>query len=222
MKGEKPDAPMDPLAMLLVAYAPAARRRWHRLCWQLDGRLGAVIRRAGDPMIAAIRLAWWDAVLVEGDVAKGGGEPLVEAWRAMAGPSAAPAAGALIDGWRTLLGEEGLSAADLADHGRKRGGGLFALLAGDAATGAGLEEAGAVWALWDLAGHAGDPALASAAMAAARALASAGAAIPRGRDWRPLRLAHDLAAADARALRVPAGGFAARHYRRLLWRALAG
>ncbi len=216
-------AALPPLATLVSAYAPPARRSWHRLCWLLDQRLAAVVRRGGEPTIAAIRLAWWDAVLVEGDRTKGGGEPLVEAWRKLAPAGAGPLAGRLIDGWRTLLGSEALSAQDLADFGAKRGGGLFELIAGADGVAApeSLARAGAVWALWDLAGHAGDPALAQAAIAQARDSAAAGpGTLPRGRALKPLRLLHALARADALAGRIPAHGFEGRHYRALLWRSL--
>jgi phytoene synthase len=221
MNGESVSEELPALASLLLVYAPAGARPWHRLCWQLDQRLGAVIRRAGDPMIAAIRLAWWHDVLVAGDPAKGGGEPLVEAWRGIAPPSTAPAAEALIDGWRMLLGEEPPTPEELGEHGLGRGGGLFALLAGETAP-AGLAPAGAVWALWDLAGHTQDHRLAEQAIAQARRMAADAGAPPRGAAFKPLRLLHDLAAADARAARIPAGGFSGRHYRRLLWRGLFG
>jgi len=215
-------AELPPLAALLSAYAPPEQRPWHRLCWLLDQRLAAVVRRGGEPTIAAIRLAWWEAVLVEGDRSKGGGEPLVEAWRSIAPESAEPLVAQLIDGWRTLLGAEALSSQDLGDFGAKRGGGLFALLGGEAGQAApdALARAGAVWALWDLAGHSGDPALAQAAIAqAAIAQGTRDAKLPRGRALKPLRLLYALARADVLAGRVP-GGFEGRHYRALLRRSL--
>lgn len=210
---------LAPLPALLLAYAPAAAREWQRLCWLLDQRLAQVVRRGGEPTIAAIRFAWWDAVLVEGDIAKGRGEPLVEAWRAIAPADAAPLVERLIDGWRMLLGAEPLGADELADHARERGGGLFGLIAGRADEG--LTQAGAAWALWDLAAQGGDVALVDAAMAQGRALA-ASADLPRDRVGKPLRLLHDLARRDLAARHVPREGFTARHYRRLLWRGLIG
>ncbi|GEM_PF-293460 len=216
------DMELAPLPALLIAHAPAPQRAWHRLCWSLDRRLADVIRRGGEPTIAAIRLAWWDAVLVEGDRSKGGGEPLVEAWRHAAPAGAALLAERLIDGWRILLGAEALSAADLARFARERGGGLFRLIAQAGPQGAPdvLEVAGAAWALWDLAGHSSDAALATAAMDEARAVLAACPALPRGAAPKPLRMLHALAAADIRAGRIAQGGFEARHYRALLWRML--
>jgi phytoene synthase len=210
---------MTPLQSLMVAYAPASGRVWQRLCWLLDQRLADVVRRANEPTIAAIRLAWWDAVLVEGDRAKGGGEPLVEAWRAAAPDGSAAFAEQLIDGWRVLLSTEPLTVEDLAEFARKRGGGLFGLIGHGVP---GLEDAGAAWALWDLAAHMQDEATAQAAIALAARDFAHGISGPRGRALKPLRLLHDLALADIRAGRVPHRGFEGRHYRRLLWRALVG
>lgn len=206
---------------LLVAYAPAPLRAWQGLCWQLDQRLAAVARRGGDPAIAAIRLAWWDAVLVEDDRAKGGGEPLVEQWRATAPAQAAPAVERLIDGWRYLVSPDPLTETDLLDYGAARGGGIFALLA-DVDQAEAVRSAGALWALWDLAAHVRDTALAARAIAAAQALGADAMAPLPGAALKPLRLARAIALPDVRAGRVPAAPFTARHYGRLLRGALRG
>jgi phytoene synthase len=209
---------LPPLQALLTAYAPRMRRAWHALCWTLDQRLAAVVRRGGEPTIAAIRLAWWEEVLVEGDRSKGRGEPLVESWRAAAPEGAAAFASLLIDGWRGLIGPEALTPNDLVHFGAKRGGGLFGLIA-DAAPDDALARAGSIWALWDLSGHTNDPFLAHAALAEAQAQAAALGGLPRGRAPKPLRLLYGLAQADVRAGRIPVG-FEPRHYRALLWRSL--
>jgi phytoene synthase len=212
-------AELPPLPTLLTAYAPRDRRGWHALCWTLDQRLAAIVRRGGEPTIAAIRLAWWDAVLVEGDASKGRGEPLVDAWRAASPDGAAAFASLLIDGWRGLIGPEALTPDDLVHYGAKRGGGLFGLIA-DMAQGDALARAGSIWALWDLAGHTSDAFLAQAALAEAQAQAAGTARLPRGQAPKALRLLHGLALADVQAGHVPAGGFEPHHYRALLWRSL--
>lgn len=222
MESGSPVTDIGPLQRLLLAYTPAALRDWQRLCWQLDQRLAAVVQRGGDPTIAAIRLAWWDEVLVEEDHAKGRGEPLVEQWRAIAPAGAGAAAGRLIDGWRLLLSPEPLSEDDLRDYGLARGGGLFGLIAGE--MGEALNRAGAMWALWDLAAHVRDDEVARQALAVARMLADGARAGPNGYGDRqvtkPLRLAYAVTCPDVLAGAIPPAGFSLRHYGRLLWASL--
>jgi phytoene synthase len=213
---------LAPLQRLLLAYASASAREWQGLCWLLDQRLAAIAQRGGEPTIGAIRLAWWDAVLVERDAGKGGGEPLVEHWRRIAPHGAEPYAAQLIDGWRALIAPEAMSDEDLAGYAQARGGGLFALLAAGAPAdqAEAIQAAGQAWALWDLAAHTRDEALARRALLLAREpLAAPG---PGGRALKPLRLARAAIRPDITAGRVPAGGFSARHYGRLLLAALRG
>ncbi|MCW2337865.1 phytoene synthase [Sphingobium sp. B2D3A] len=208
-----------PLQRLLLAHAPAAERSWHALCWQLDARLAELIRRRADPTIAAIRLAWWDAVLVERDDAKGRGEPLVDAWRQQADAGASTAAERLIDGWRVLASPDPLSDEDLLDYALARGGGLFALLAGGESEAA--NRLGALWALWDLAGHASEEALGRRSLTLASDFLPRDARSARSLP-RPLRLLAAVAMPDVRAARLPSRGFTPRQYSRLLIAALRG
>ena len=212
------------LPRLLLAYAPAQSRPWQLLCWLLDQRLAAIARRGGDPTIAAIRLAWWDAVLVEGDLSKGSGEPLVERWRDIAPSAAGKAAERLIDGWRYIVTEEAMSDDDLRDYGRARGGGLFALLAGDEGDHQqqDIKQAGSLWALWDLAAHVRDDALSRRALAVAQQFVGEGNAKPSGANARPLRLAHAVILPDIKRGTAPRSGFSPSHYGRLLIASLGG
>ncbi len=212
-------ADLPPLQRLLLAYAPVRAREWQGLCWLLDQRLAAIARRGGEPTIGAIRMAWWDAVLVENDLNKGSGEPLVERWRIIAPAGATVAAERLIGGWRLLISPEPLSDEDLREHGLARGGGLFALLA-SGARGAALDQAGAIWALWDLAAHVRDETLARRAIGMAREMAKEGSGDLAGADLKPLRLARAIALPDVRAGRLPGAGFTLRHYGRLLLNSL--
>ena len=65
----------------------------------------------------------------------------------------------MIDGWEELIiGGEGSNRDMLSVYAAGRGAGLFAALA--PTLGGQSASAGKVWALWDLAGHLSDPALA--------------------------------------------------------------
>jgi hypothetical protein len=144
---------------------------------------------------------------------------LIEAWRKTAPDGAAVFAEQLIDGWRVLLSTEPLTAEEQAEFARKRGGGLFGLLAAEVEPG--LGDAGARWALWDLAAHMQDKATAQAAIDVAGRDFAHSVSLSRSRALKPLRLLDDLARVDIKASRVPEG-FEARHYRRLLWRSVIG
>ena len=205
---------MPALQRIVTAYAPSGRRAWVSLCWAIDLRLANALRAAREPTLTAIRLAWWDDVLIADDPAKGRGEPLADAWRA-ACPSAEmrAAAAQLIDGWRALIGEE-LLEQDLENYATGRGSGLSALLAGEPL--APDFQGGGVFALWDLAAHSGDEMLAERAMQSARKCALNLGPLPTGHDARIVRLLTGLVLADARQGRVPIDGFRPRHYLRLI------
>ncbi len=211
--------PSQPLARLLLGYAPRDARARHRLCWLLDERLAGVLRTVRDPSLAAIRMAWWRDALVNGDLSKGRGEPLIEAWRA-SGLTAHDAAAidAMIDGWSALIGDTPLSDDLLIAYAQARGGGLFDLLAGpDTAVSAPARRAaGSLWALWDLAGHI------SSAEAAAQSLRlahryQAEAVFDRTPQARVLRLATRVAAADMARTTPGPIRFGLRHYL-TIWR----
>ncbi len=196
--GSNPDTvTVSPLATLLAAYGGMDAAR-HRLVWAYDARLAQLVRSTSEPMIGQIRLAWWQEALSDPAGVKGRGEPLVDAMRA-ARLTSLPGLSAMIDGWEGMLGE-----IDLDLFARGRGGGLFQALAGVADVPDWLVDAGRVWALWDLSGHVGDPALAARAVALARESLIEAAPWPRG--WRAMRIAHGLARHDVmRGRSAPSG-----------------
>jgi len=77
---------------------------------------------------------------------------------------------AMIDGWEELILFDGADPdAMLIAYARGRGGGLFAAFGGVSASAA---AGGPAWALWDLAGHMDDDALAQKAVAIAHEAAT--------------------------------------------------
>lgn len=203
---------LPPLAELLSAHAGVQAAR-HRALWAFDARLAHVARTTSEAMIGRMRLAWWNDVIDDSSGRKGQGEPVVDALRAT-GAMRAPGLVAMIDGWEVLVVEPDIDVQGLRNYAAGRGGGLFRALADVEAAPDWLDAAGQLWALWDLAGHVGDDALAQAALALAHDLlpATDGATWPRG--WKPLRIAFTLARQDVLAGRgAPRGmprGFALR------------
>jgi phytoene synthase len=217
-------SPTGVLPTLLLSYAPPETRDWHRLAWVIDERLAHVVRTVREPAIAAIRMAWWREALAAHDLSKGKSEPLVEAWRAQPRNAAADqAVEQMINGWSVLADGAALTVEDMRAYAEGRGSGLFRLLTadGDSNFAEGLERAGALWALWDLAGHVSDVKLAAQAMDLAHSYADLGYSLPKQRGLRPLRLALGIAQRDVVKGHIPSGGFGPRHYIHLLWMGLA-
>ncbi|BBD97975.1 hypothetical protein SAMIE_1014760 [Sphingobium amiense] len=172
-------------------------------------------------MIGQMRLAWWSEVIDDAAGAKGRGEPVADALRAT-GAIGAPGLEAVIDGWEILTVEPDLGEGQLRDYAAGRGGGLFRALAGEGDPPAWLIAAGQVWALWDLAGHVGDPALAQAALTLARGIVADAGEGRWSRRWKPLRIAFALARQDVIAGRGAPPGLPRSYALRILRIALVG
>lgn len=204
---------------LLASYVPARDKARYKHCCALDARLGAVLQTAREPSLAAIRMAWWRDALVAGDLSKGRGEPLIEAWRSMGlSDGDREAIDQLIDGWSVLIGADTLHEKDLRDYANGRGAGAFKLL-GQTSVSDAVISAGALWALWDLAAHVSSTDEARRCVDMARGYISE-AHVPLGRSLKPLRLAWRAAMVDVATFRLPMDGFSLRHYRAILWHGL--
>ncbi|SCW91365.1 phytoene synthase [Sphingobium faniae] len=202
------------MARLLSAYAGREAER-HRLLWALDGRMAELVATTSEPMIGQIRLAWWREALGDAAAAKGRGEPLVDAMRAK-GIAPPPGLSQWLGGWEALLGD-----VDLPAFAAGRGGGLFRALAGQEEGPDWLARAGAVWALWDLSGHSGDPALAEEAVLLARRHLPEDR-LPWPAAWKPLRIAFGLARGDVEKGRRAPAALTPGLYLRLMGLALRG
>ncbi|KQN09557.1 hypothetical protein ASE85_00945 [Sphingobium sp. Leaf26] len=213
------DDALPPLAILLSAHAGGQVDR-HRALWAFDARLAKVARTTSEAMIGQMRLAWWNDVIDDAAGVKGQGEPVVDAMRASGaigapGPNVVNLA-AVIDGWEVLVVEPDIDLLGLRDYAVGRGGGLFQALADVAEAPDWLTAAGQVWALWDLAGHVGDEALAMAALELAQTLLPQVEGAQWTRAWKPLRIAFTLARQDVAEGRGAPTGIS----RSLAWRLL--
>ena len=183
------DPVADPEVRLVIAYAPAAVRPALAALWGLDARLAGILRTTTEPMVGQMRLTWWhDAVGRPGEIT---GEPVLSA---LAAAGVEPVLSQrIVEGWEALLDGEDVTA--LGDFASGRGGGLFAAAA--AAIGADdvMTDAGAGWALVDLARHHSRPEVQRRALVlAAERLAIAPARWSRAA--RPLAMLTKLARRD--------------------------
>lgn len=146
---------LDPDRQLALAYVPAAARPAVAALWRLDASLAAILATGTQPLISQLRLAWWREALERLDQAPPPAQPVLQALAAHVLPAVSGAELAAIEeGWLILLSDEALSADALARYAALRGGLLFAYgarLLGDPDFP--VSEAGACWALADLARH---------------------------------------------------------------------
>lgn len=183
---------------LAIGYAPVSRRAGLAALFALDARLGDVLRTTREPLVGQMRLAWWRDGLAALDGRGPPAEPILAALALHVLPLGVSGGelAAICAGWERLLADP-LDAAVLGDVGAGRGGVLFALAARLlAADRAGLDRIGEGWALADLAGHLGDPALAGEAKGLARSRLDGIAAAHWPRALRPLGALALLARSD--------------------------
>ena len=174
------DTPIaDPERALALAYAPQSRRAGLAALWLLDERLGGIVASTTDPMVGAIRLAWWREALEELDRSPPPAEPLLQEIADTILPHGVSGAelAEIEAGWAVLLEEDPPGDEVIARHGSLRGGPLFAA-ASKLLTGSPSEDAAAAgegWALTDLgfrlSGEAGRASARTQAAARFRAIA---------------------------------------------------
>ncbi|WP_414902939.1 squalene/phytoene synthase family protein [Sphingomonas flavalba] len=217
---------MDPERRLAVAYAPEGARGALLTLWRLDATLADVVRTTTEPTIGRMRLTWWYDALLALDDGPPAAEPLLALFADILPERGVPPARLtpLIDGWEALLDPLPLKPDALDDYARGRGGGQFraaaALIGVDPPDG--IDAAGQLWALVDLAFHISDPVTAERAITAARVVSTQ---VPR--RWpsalRALGLLTVLARRDAGAglAHRPRPG-APRRVIRGLWHAISG
>lgn len=215
----------DPERRLALVYAPAAVRPGLALLWALDERLGAIVAATRETMLGEIRLTWWrDALLGLAEGAPGG-EPLIEGLHAaVTGRGLPPARLAeLPGGWMALLDPMPLSSEALDRHARQRGAALFdlgaRLLGGHSA---GVEAAGAGWALADLSFRISDPGTAQRARMAGRAVLAGAKRERWPSPLRPLGILAALARRDCEGTADQRRQGSPGRLMRVLWSGMTG
>jgi phytoene synthase len=123
--------------------------------WRLDASFASILATGTQPLITQMRLAWWREALERLDEAPPPAEPVLQALAAHVLPAVSGAElAAMEEGWLILLSGEALSADELRRYADLRGGLLFdygaRLLGGRDFP---VREAGALWAVADLARH---------------------------------------------------------------------
>jgi len=160
--------PDDPEQRLALAYVPRERRAALACLWQLDARLGRVVESTTEPAIGAIRLAWWRDALARLEAGPVPPEPLLRGAATLLLPAVhGMDLAELANAWG-LLFDRPLEQAQVEEYGRERGARLFRLSALVLGADEVLANAGAGWALAELAFSTRDRVLRAQALGAAR------------------------------------------------------
>lgn len=142
------------LQRLALAYVPQSARQLTLGLMVLDNRLGGIVSRSTEPMLAQIRLAWWREVLAQDPQKWPKGEPLLALLRHWHGNAADLVL--LVNGWeRAVSGGTALSSEDiqkLAD-GRGAAFGVLADVLGQSDLKGVTAQMAAKWAMADLAAN---------------------------------------------------------------------
>lgn len=192
---------IDPERALTLVYAPARVRPALAALWRLDERLGSVVATTTEPMIGAIRLAWWREALESLDRGGPPDEPLLREICGTLLPFGISGTelAAIEAGWAALLEGDPPDGEAIERHGKLRGRLLFGLAARVLGKD-GSEEAaiaGEGWALVDLGSRTRDPQAAALAKVRARQCLSSLSGYRWPRALRPLGALATLARHDA-------------------------
>jgi phytoene synthase len=150
-------AAADPERWLAVSYAARNGRAGLAGLFAFDISLGRLVASTNEPMIGAMRIAWWREALERLHLPPVPAEPVLQSLAeevAHGDPDKGADLARLADGWLTLIEAENMDAAALEAYAENRGARLFSLAAdllgveGDRET---LRNLGKGWALIDLA-----------------------------------------------------------------------
>ena len=189
-----------PPTRLAIAYVPAHLRPALTLLLQIDMRFGDIVRTAGEPMIAQIKMAWWrDAFAAAVDL-RPKGEPLLQALTAVGGVIPPSAVEALVSAWEELLGSDEWNQAVTDTHAQLRAEAIFQTYANWVGSAQDVRPNGRLWAIETL--------RTAFPQRVAGSISAPLAALPKGRGLRPLSILH-------MSVRTASGP-------RLVWHALTG
>jgi phytoene synthase len=153
---EEIEEPLAPAAALALAHSPPSIRLPLTTMLALDRRMARIVAGTSEAMLGQIRLAWWRETLHAAPGDRPQGDPVVDGVSAhWAGHEDALIA--LVDAWELMLGDS-LEEAQIIPLGEGRGAPFAALaqMAGEVEEAA-FADAGARWALADVAAHTSDP-----------------------------------------------------------------
>jgi 15-cis-phytoene synthase len=156
-----PEITFLPPQRLALAYAKQDLRRGFGLLLALDDRLELIFRKAGEPLIAQMRLAWWNDVISKPLHERPVGEPLLAILATVEEDNPtlniATAMLKLVEAWDLLLAHSLWSPEALHEYAAARSSAIFGWYTVSVGSSendnALLHQMGIDWALYDLLGR---------------------------------------------------------------------
>lgn len=144
------DSDLSPIARLAIAYARAELRPAFALLLSFDNRLSEIVGRASEPMIAQMKIAWWNDAIAREPQTRPKGEPVFQALSELTVPGVDAAMQQLLDAWGLLLSVDDWTAEVLDSFARLRSEAIFGSFAAWIASKDDVSAIGEGWALADL------------------------------------------------------------------------
>ena len=121
---------LSPPQRLAVAYSMSEFRAAFALLLAFDERLGDIVVRANEPMIAQMKFAWWYDAIASDPAVRSKGEPMLRELSEVLIPGMAAAMQQLLDAWSLLLASDIWSADLIGRFANYRSTAIFGSYAG--------------------------------------------------------------------------------------------
>lgn len=130
-----PDTPVSPLVTLATGYGDAQMRSWCHALFALDAQMASIVLQAREPMLAQIRLQWWQDVIGKAAADRPGANPVLAALAPLEaqGLNLQAALAPVVQGWQAALALDDPGSVQDFAQGRAALFGAFASLPAKAA-----------------------------------------------------------------------------------------
>lgn len=146
--------PLTPPENLSVFYASAAFQSAFRLLLTFDNRLADTVINAKEPMIAQMKLAWWNDVISKSPDTRPKGEPMVQLLNSINVGDMGVAMLQLVDSWGVLAASDDWTGQTLERFAELRSLAVFGSYAGWIGATELVSNHGKAWAIEDLSSRA--------------------------------------------------------------------
>jgi 15-cis-phytoene synthase len=151
-----PNLPLKPPERLALAYARNNLRAGLALLLAFDGKLADIIGNSREPMIAQMKIAWWNDVIAKQAIDRPKGEPMLATLEQLDDAQMNPSMRFLLNSWGLLAAHEQWDDNILAKFAENRSAAVFDAYAKWIGSDEDARGPGMCWAIADLRRRFGD------------------------------------------------------------------